>query len=108
MMDIKRIIEIARELDIESPSDSYTFTLKVQEPMRRAISKKKLDFINYLLTCTKEEREVLFSSYQAALRKSNVVIDGILQEGYEDTYRVYELMCEESGISKSKKLCIKI
>ena len=105
MMDIKRIIEIASELDTLETGMADTYGLKVCEPLRRAVSKKKLNFVEYLLTCEPEERRPLFSAYQAALVDSNAVVDGILKEGYEKAYKVYEMMCEEQGM---KSVCDKL
>jgi len=96
-MDIKRIIEIASGLDTLDPYQFDDYVLKVGESLKRAMVKKKLRFVDYLLICSPEERKPLFSAYQAALREANAVVDGVVQEGYEDAYRVYEMMCEYGG-----------
>ena len=97
MMDIKRIIEIASELNTLLPDDARTYGLKVGEALRRAVVKKKLNFVQYLLTCTPEERSHLFCAYQGALMDADIRENGVTKEGYEDAYRLYLLMCEEQG-----------
>ena len=69
--------------------------LKVYEPLRRAITNKKLSFVQYLLTCTPEERDSMFHVYEAEIRGANILENGVVKEGYEDAYRVYEMMLEE-------------
>jgi len=99
MMNIKRIIEIANELDTGYPYYDDDYMLKVYESLRRAIVKQKLDFVQYLLVCTPEERRPIYHAYQLALRDVEVRVNGVIKEGYEDAYRVYEMMCEEQGIN---------
>ena len=97
MMDIKRIIEIASELNTLIPSHARTYSLKVGEALTRAVMKKKLNFVQYLLTCTPEERRPLFSAYQGALMDADIRENGVTKEGYEEAYRLYLMMCEEQG-----------
>jgi len=104
MMDIKRIIEIASGLNLHFPDDIDTHELKVCEPLRRAVVNGKLKFVDYLLMCSLEERRPIYGAYREALREANAVVDGVIREGYEDAYRVYEMMSEEAGVAILEEL----
>jgi len=105
-MDIKRIIEIASGLNRLCPSHDEIYDLKVKEPLRRAIVKGKLNFVDYLLNCPPEEYVLICDAFEEGLSYANAITDGVIREGYEDAYRLYEMMCEYYGSNAPKTMNI--
>ena len=97
MMDIVRIIEIASELDTMCPSHADIYALKVVEPLRRAIAKKKLNFVQYLLSCSPEDRSHISSAYRWVINTLGILdSNGVIKDGYEEAYLVYKMMEQEA------------
>jgi hypothetical protein len=97
LQEIKHIIAIKDNYHEDISEHVLEFEEKVYNPVKEAIANNNTIVIEYLESCTQEERYGLCTAIERGLQESQAVNEGIIREGYDRAVNLYRVICEENN-----------
>ena len=85
--EIKHIVSIAGKYNLNDPYQMDEFYAKAYKPVLKAVAENDKTVIDYLLSCTKEERHELYTAVEA----------GAIKGKHPEAIALYKMICEEQG-----------